>query len=70
MTKKQAKIEALRIATALINAGVDFSGSGLKDEEIEAVMAALESVANLLYKKAVALGGDFNPYTGYNDEKK
>ena len=63
MTKREAKIEALRICTALINAGVTFDDNE-SEEYIRKVTAEMEQIAESLRIRAVKMGGDFNNYTG------
>jgi len=62
MTKREAKIEALRTCTALINAGVYWDNK--TEEEVEKIDEAMREIAESLRKRAVKLGGEFNQYTG------
>ena len=66
MTKKEAKIEALRIAVAHLNNPPQFNkedGVSLEDEE--KILKELKIITEALRKKSVRLGGDFNQYTGF-----
>lgn len=63
MNKKEAKLVALRTATALINAGVYFHDEYSEAENAK-IVHEMESISFLLYKKAVKIGGDFNQFTG------
>lgn len=66
MTKKEARIEALRICSADLNTisgQLDFENEFSNGDE-EKVRAAITEIANSLSDKAKRLGGDFNIYTG------
>lgn len=70
MNKKEAKIEALRIAVADINAAsgqIDFEGAYTHNEE-EKIRKEMNKIANSLYKQAARLGGDFNEFTGFTQD--
>ena len=56
MNQREAKIIALRKATALLNGGLD--------QQPEKVLKELEKLALEFEKRAKKLGGDFNVYTG------
>ncbi len=64
MKQKEAKIEALRICTALIYAGVNFDNEE-SWEYIEKVEKEMDKIAESLRDRAVRLGGEFNQYTGH-----
>jgi len=63
MTKIEAKIEALKICTALINTGVTFDDNE-SEEYIRKVNAEMSQIAECLRKRAVKMGGEFNRYNG------
>ena len=66
MTQREAKIEALRIATAqLNNPPMYFEEDGVSLEDQEKICKELDKIAESLRLRAVKLGGEFNRYTGY-----
>lgn len=69
MTKKEARIEALRICTGMIKAGI-YLDDGYSEIDAKKIYSAMDDVANRLYRAAYKLGGDFNPLTGYEHGKK
>lgn len=64
MTQREAKIEALRIATAMLNNPPDFSGTNVSIDDEEKIHKEIRSIAASLQKRAEKLGGDFNQFTG------
>ena len=64
MTKKEAKIEAMRIATAILIYPPDFEDN-FSISDIRKIEKELKKISDSLYKRAVKLGGEFNQYTGY-----
>jgi hypothetical protein len=69
MTKRAAKIEALRICTGMINAGVDL-GDEYWEKDAQKIYDAMADIAKGLEERATKLGGTFNPLTGYEHGKK
>lgn len=69
MTKREAKIEALRICTGMINAGIELGGE-YSEKDQQKIYNAMEDIAKGLEERAVKLGGIFNPLTGYEHGKK
>lgn len=65
MTDREAKIEALRLATASLNAAVATDFEGMPEDDIEKVCQHLKRLAKAMYKRAEKMGGGFNPYLGY-----
>ena len=68
MTKKEAKIEALRIASAMLIYPPDFEEDDRYSSKEEAkVIAELKTLSDTMYKRAVKLGGEFNQYNSFQD---
>lgn len=66
MKQREAKIEALRIATAQLNNPPMFSkGDGVCEDDQEKIGKELDKIAEALRARAVKLGGEFNRFTGY-----
>ena len=68
MTKREAKIEALRIATAILSNGIDSGGwdnPEMEDKDNQKVLEALKDFRLKTYINATKMGGEFNAYTGY-----
>ncbi len=66
MTKREAKIEALRIVTAMLVYPPDFDEDDrFTENELDKIVSELKILSNSIYKRSLKLGGDFNQYTGY-----
>ena len=67
MTKREAKIEALRIAAAMLihlpDSDDDDRCKSI-DDKIK-IGNELKKLSDAMYKRATKLGGEFNQYTGY-----
>jgi hypothetical protein len=63
MTKKEALVEALRICTGMINAGIDLEDE-FSETDTDKIHKAMSGIAASLERRAVKLGGEFNPFTG------
>jgi hypothetical protein len=62
MTKREAKIIALRISTAVLHTASTW-GEDFGDDKNK-IDAEIAKIANSLMNRAIRLGGDFNEYTG------
>lgn len=66
MTKREAKIEALRIATAMLNnPPLWYEEDGISEEDQRKIYKELSNVKDSIKKRAEKLGGEFNQYLGY-----
>lgn len=64
MNQKEAKLLALRTATAMLNNPPDFEDT-YPHKDLEKILKELNKIAESLEKKAFKIGGEFNRYTGY-----
>ena len=64
MNQKEAKLLALRTATAMLNNPPEFEDA-YPQKDLDKILKELDKIAETLYKKAVKIGGGFNRYTGY-----
>ena len=66
MTKREAKIEALRIATAMLNnPPIFYEEDELSEEYQRKIYEEISNIKDSIKKRAEKLGGDFNEFTGY-----
>ena len=63
MNRREAKIRALRFATAVLNAGYDQDKQATQEGDI--VTEELDKIALSLQSRAERMGGEFNPFTGF-----
>ena len=68
MTKREARIEALRLAVALLNNCRPFYNEAVIPEDETKIFKELDVITDSLYNRAAKLGGDFNEFTGYVDD--
>lgn len=65
MTRREAKIEALRLATALLNnPPTDWEGTDYSYDDVDKILDELNIIAGVMEKRAEKLGGEFNKFTG------
>lgn len=72
MTKREAKIEALRICSSVIQnsaIGLDYEGELSPIDETK-IDSEIKKISDSLYNQAARLGGDFNQHTGFEHGRK
>jgi hypothetical protein len=62
---RTAKVQALRTATASLYASLSIDWEDADMDDVEKINKHLKRLAESMYKRAVKMGGDFNPYTGF-----